>query len=95
MEMPPPNNIPISRLNSSRGGRLGSNQNAQPMSQSQRSAAASVPQDDDGLFWPDNDVNEDRRWDTAEDREEEDALGWASGLQHEVCAFTTYTSMRT
>jgi len=82
MEMPPPNGVPASRLNSSRGARLGSNQNAPPPSQ--QSAVVNAQQDDGGLFWPDNEPdNEDRTWGTVEERAEEDALGWATGAQDE------------
>lgn len=81
-EMPPPSSVPASRLQSSRGARLGSNLNAPEPSQ--RSAAVTANQDDEGLFWPDNDVeNEDRKWGTMEEREEEDALGWAQGADNE------------
>jgi len=79
MQMPPPNSVPGSRLNSSRGVKLGSNQDA--ASQSQRSAGINAQQDDEGLFWPDNEPeNEDRQWGTVG---EEDAVGWATGAQDE------------
>lgn len=76
-EMPPPS-LPASRLGANRSARLGSNNNGLS---SQRSAA--IENDPDSLFLPDDPEDEDRRWNPAEEQndDDQDMLGWAPSAQ--------------
>lgn len=81
-EMPPPG-LPASRLGANRGSKLGSNSN---YLSSQRSAV--IDNDPESLFLPDDPEDEDRRWNPAEDQndDDQDMLGWAPSAQ-EVSAY--------